>query len=485
MSHGRITEDSVAGPTGDPLIPRPWQRLALRHLFARHPDGRRIHRRAVYSTPRKNGKTSLAAPIALYALTSGDAGGQIIGCAADRDQARLMFRHARRMVEMDADLSEECRLYRDAIEHISSGSVYRVVSSEAYTKEGLSPTLVLADELHAWPTRELFDVMALAMGARRDPMMLVVSTAGTMSTRTEDESILYQLYQHGLAIIRGEVTDPTFGMVWWGADEEADHRDERVWRIANPFLGDGLDIEELRSTIRITPESEFRTKRLNTFTPVEDFWLPYGAWDACKGTVTMDPKAPVAIGVDVAIVHDASAVAVAQRQGEEVALEVRTWLNPHPPESAAHDDWRMPLDEIVQHLRDLRKRYPTSAVKVDGVPVPGPAYVYDRWGLAGTELALEREGGFALVPIAQASGWMVEASRRFYELVRDGRIIHDGDPTLAAHLRNVVPRQVGESGWRLEKAAKSRKIDAAVASVMAVSQALEEAPKQRFRAFLG
>lgn len=490
--HGRITEDSFAGPAGNLIAPRSWQREAIRHIFARHPvTGRRLHRLAIYSTPRKNGKTSIGAPIGLGQLTCGDVGGQVILAANDKDQARILFRHAKEMVTLDPELSEEIKPYRDALEHLPTGSVLRAISAEAYTKEGLSPTLVLYDELHGAPTRDLFDVLQLAMGARIDPLMLILSTAGVMSTRTEDESILYQLYQHGLSVIRGEVEDPTFAMVWWGADEADDHLDEAVWAKANPGLGDILDIEDLRSKVRITPEAEFRTKRLNIFTPVADFWIPAGAWEKCQEGEPderdpwhdLNPKLPVAVGIDVAIVHDASAVVVAQRSGDTVTVRGRYWMNPHPPDTRAHADWRMPLDEITEVLRYLRKRFPASAARVDGMPVPGPAYVYDRYGLASTELTLEAERGYALIPIAQQGGWMVEASRRFYEAVLDGRIAHDGDPTLTAHLRNVVPRQVAESGWRLEKASRTKKIDAAVAAVMAVSQALEEPPKKRFAAF--
>ena len=445
---------------------------------------------ALYATGRKNGKTSLAAGVALYGLTMEGEGAQVIGCAADREQARLMFSAARRMVELDPDLSDEIRPYAHVLEHKPTGSVYRAVSSEAYTKEGLSPTLVVGDEPHAWPTRELFDVMSLAMGARRDPLFLLTTTAGVMSTRTEETSLLYGLFLYAQSIIRGEVDDPTFFTAWWSAQtEEADHRSERVWRDANPGLGDLLDIEDLRSKVRITPESEFRTKRLNLFVPTDDFWLPVGAWDACRlgrpdpsdWLLGLDRKMPVAVGIDIAIVHDASALVVAQRKGEKVVVRSRCWLNPHPEGTRAHQDWRMPLDEIVGVLHELRRTFPAAAVRVDGIAVPGPAYVYDRYGLASTELALESEH-FALIPIAQQGGWMVEASRRFYEAVLEGRIEHDGDKTLAYHLRNVVPRQVGESGWRLEKPSRARKIDAAVACVMAVSQALEK-PPTTFRAF--
>lgn len=479
-----ITEDSFAGTRGESLRMRPWQREALRHIYARHADGQRRHRLAIYSTARKNGKTSMAAGIALAALTMEQEGGQIISAAADRDQARLVWNHAKRMVELEPELADEIKVYAHVLEHKASSSTYRAISSESYTKEGLSPTLVIVDELHAHPTRELFDVLSLAMGARRDAMMLVVTTAGVMSTRTEDESILYQLYNYGLSVIRGEVEDPSLFMAWWAGDEEADHRDESQWHAANPGLGDILDIEDMRTKVRITPESEFRTKRTNLFVPSEDFWLPAGAWEACRSDLTLDPRLPVAVGIDIGIVHDASAVVIAQKQGDTVVVRGRYWLNPHPRDTVAHDEWRMPLDELIQHLRDLRRSYPVPAATIDDVPVPGPAYVYDRYGLASAELTLEAERGFALIPVPQQGGWMVEASRRFYEAVREQRIAHDGDPTLSAHLRNVVPRQVGESGWRLEKPSRSKKIDAAVATVMAVSQALEPAPGQRrFRAF--
>jgi phage terminase large subunit-like protein len=203
--------------------------------------------------------------------------------------------------------------------------------------------------------------------------------------------------------------------------------------------------------------------------------------------VALDRSRPVCVGIDVALTNDASAVVIAQQTGDRVAVEARVWQNPHQDGTVAHKEWRMPLDEIVGHIRTLRGQYPAPALRVDGIAMPGPAFVYDKWGLASTELALEAERGYSLVPIPQQGGWMVEASRRFYEAVMEQRVAHDPahefDATLGAHLRHVVPRQVGESGWRLEKPTRSKKIDAAVAVVMAVSQALEEAPRPRFRAF--
>ena len=345
-------------------------------------DGRRRHRLAIYSTARKNGKSALAAGIGLAALTTEQQGGQVIGAAADRDQARLIWNHAKQMVTQDPVLSEEIKVYAHVLEHRESQSVYRSISSEAYTKEGLSPSLVIIDELHAFPTRELFDVLSLAQGARRDPLMLVTTTAGVMSTRTEDESILFQLYQYGLRIIRGEIEDPTFFMAWWGADEESDHLDEANWELANPGLDDIVDREDMRSAVRRTPESEFRIKRTNAWVAVEDFWLPAGAWDACAGRVELDVTLPICVGIDIALTNDASAVVIAQKQGDKVAVKARVWQNPHQDGTIAHKEWRMPLDEIVGYMRTLRTLYPKSAVKINDIAAPGPAYVYDKWGLA-------------------------------------------------------------------------------------------------------
>ena len=133
----RSTKDTLAAPVGDHLVMRPWQRQLLGELFARRADGRRKHRVSLVGLPRKNGKSALGSGIGLYGLFMGPDGGEVYSCAADREQARIVFGVARRMVELDEELSGLAKLYRDAIEIPSTGSVYRVLSSEAFTKEGL------------------------------------------------------------------------------------------------------------------------------------------------------------------------------------------------------------------------------------------------------------------------------------------------------------------------------------------------------------
>jgi phage terminase large subunit-like protein len=152
----RVTKDSVASPAGKLLQLRPWQKELLRHTLARREDGRFRHRTALIGMSRKNGKSALAASMGLAGLTMGGNGSEIYSCAADRDQARIVFGTAKRMIELDEELSSMFTLYRDAIEFKDKGSVYRVLSAEAYSKEGLNPSpLVIFDEVHAQPSWEL------------------------------------------------------------------------------------------------------------------------------------------------------------------------------------------------------------------------------------------------------------------------------------------------------------------------------------------
>ena len=134
----RVTKDSVAAPAGQLLDLREWQKELLNHALARRADGRFKHRVALIGMARKNGKSALAASAGLSALTLGGNGSEIYSCAADRDQARIVFGTAKRMVELDEELSSMFTLYKDVIEYKDKGSVYRALSAEAYTKEGLN-----------------------------------------------------------------------------------------------------------------------------------------------------------------------------------------------------------------------------------------------------------------------------------------------------------------------------------------------------------
>jgi hypothetical protein len=297
----RVDKDSLAAQAGELLIFRPWQRQLFAYLLARRADLRYRHRQALIGVARKNGKSGKGASLGLGGLVLGPQGGEVYSCAADKQQAKVVFDTARRMVKMDPELSEILKVYRDVIEFTKTGSVYRALSAEAYTKEGLNPHMVIFDEVHAQPNRELWDVMSLAMGARVDPLMVGITTAGVRTDTTGQDSLCYTLYQYGCRIASGELVDPSFFMAWWEPFlREADHRAPATWREANPGLGDLVDIEDLATAVLKTPENEFRTKRCNQWVPTQQAWFPTGLWES------LTHARPVPDGADVVLAFDGS-----------------------------------------------------------------------------------------------------------------------------------------------------------------------------------
>lgn len=458
----RITKDSIGGPSGALLRLRPWQRELAGGLLARRRDGRLKHRQALIGMPRKQGKSALGAGIALFGMAFGPAGGEVYSIAADKEQARIVFGTAKKMVEMEPQFGSFFKLYRDVIEMPSTGSVYRVLSSEAFTKEGLNPHLTVADEVHAQPNRELWDTLSLASGARVEPLMVGITTAGVKSDSTGGDSLCYSMFQYGCRVVAGEIDDPAFYFAWWGAREGADHRDEVTWRAANPGLGDIVSVEDFRSSILRTPEAEFRTKRLNQWVNTAKTWLPAGAWDACGAGVPIADGVEVCLGFDGSFNGDSTAlVAVSCPVGEDDLPRVevvQAWERP----AEASQDWAVPILDVEAAIRAACRRWQVREIVCDPY----------RW--ARTYQVLEDEG-LPIVEFPQSPARMIPATTRFYEAVMNKSLTHSGDPRLARHLTNCVVK-TDSRGSRLSKDAKNspRKIDLAVAAVMALERAVQE-----------
>ena len=449
-------KDSVGGRAGEPLLLRPWQRKLVDHLFARRPDRRYRARVACVGLARKNGKSALGSGIALYGLFMGPRGGEVYSCAADRDQARIVFGMAKAMVEMSPDLAEQAKLYRDAIEIPATGSVYRVLSSEAFTKEGLSPTLVVYDELHAAPNRELWDVMTLAQAARYDALTLAITTAGVRTDSTGQDSVAYGLYQYAQRVAAGEVEDPSFFAAWWQASADCDHRDPASWKIANPGFGDIQDPEDFESAVKRTPEAEFRTKRTNVFVSSQQAWLPHGEWAALPQSAPPDDGTPVVLGFDGSFNNDTTAIV-----GVTVEEQPRVWLvDIWEKQPGDRDDWRVDIGAVEARILE-------ACGKWDVVEVACDPY---RWARSMEALA---EAGVPVVEYPSSSpARMVPSTAKFYDAVVSGQVSHDHHPTLARHLDNCVVKVDGK-GPRVVKEHRGspRKIDAAVAAIIAFDRA--------------
>jgi phage terminase large subunit-like protein len=460
----RVTKDSVASPAGKLLLLRPWQRELLRHSLARREDGRFRHRTALVGMARKNGKSALAASMGLAGLTVGGNGSEIYSCAADRDQARIVFGTAKRMIEMDQELSSMFTLYRDAIEFKEKASVYRVLSAEAYTKEGLNPSpLVIFDEVHAQPSWDLWNTLSLAGGARADSLLFGITTAGVKTQANGQDSLCYSLYQYGQRIVKEETKDPSFFFAWWEPTKpEGDHRDKNLWAEANPGLNDIVDLGDFESAVLRTPEAEFRTKRINCFVSTSVAWLPTGSWEAIEDKTRVPiPGEEVVLAFDGSFSNDSTALVQWSLGGEKPHLSViGLWERPEDAEQG----WYVPIAEVEQTI--------ISNARDNRIDVREIVFDPARWNR--TFMVLDEEG-LPVVAYPNSAERMVPATQKFYEGVVNQSFTHDGDERLARHIANCVTKQ-SSRGVMVAKASSRRKVDAAVASIFGYDRATQPAP---------
>lgn len=457
-SYCRITKESVGGRAGELLRLRPWQRELVRALYVERPDGSLKHRTALIGMARKNGKSALGAGLGLHGLFLGPDGGEVYSCAGTREQARIVFGSARRMVELDPELSELATVYRDAIEVRSTGSVYRPLSREAGVSEGLSPTLVVFDEVHIQPDRELWDVMELGTAARSEPLLVGITTAGQRTDSHGRDSLCYGLYQHGRRVVSGEVDDPQFFFAWWEpkAGSDSDHTDPRVWAEANPGFGDLCAVEDFEAKVKRTPEAEFRTKRTNLWVSSATAALPNGAWDACRSDRVPDLDVPVVLMGDGSWSGDSTGVLCITVEDVPHITVVDLWERPGDDNS-----WRVPVADVEQAIRDTARSRMVREIGMDPFRWQRSISVLESEGLPAAE--------YQMGSVAR----MTRAWATFYDAVLDRQVTHDGDRRLARHIEAMVLK-VDRQGARPTKDARAsnRHIDLGVCAVAGLERAL-------------
>jgi phage terminase large subunit-like protein len=273
---------------GQAFTLRPWQERIVRQLFKTRRDGLRQYRTALLMLPRKNGKTELAAAIAIYCLLfDGQQGGEIYLAAADREQAGKVYGAMVAMLRAEPELDAAVEIIESQkrIVHRASNSFCKAISAEAYSKHGFNASVVIYDELHVAPNRDLWDVLATSQGARLQPLNLAISTAGY-----DRNSILWELYSHAQRVRETPAIDPSFLPVLYEAPAEADWTSERVWEKANPALGDFRSLEDMRilcARAQAIPaqENTFRRLYLNQWTEQYTRWLALADWDACEAPI--------------------------------------------------------------------------------------------------------------------------------------------------------------------------------------------------------
>jgi phage terminase large subunit-like protein len=424
---------------------RPWQReIAYGLLNEPRP------RQGLVSMPAGNAKSTLGAGLGLYGLLGdGVQGAQVPIIASDKRQAGIIQRTARRMVELDEDLSEQVQLYHDYLYVPRTDSVLQALPAELAALQGWDPSMAIIDELHV-VTTDVYESIAARAGKRDRSLLLALSTPPRDG---DTDSIMWRLVEHGR-----EGTDPSFYYVEFAAPPGSDIDDEAVWYQANPALGDFLHIDALRATRRTMRDSTFRAWRLGQWPKViDDAWLPAGVWDACADPlISIADHAEVVLGFDGSFSGDCTVlVAVTVSDRPHVHL-VELW---EAPEGAR--DWRVPVVEVEDAIRAACQRWRVLEVAADPY----------RWQRS---LELLDAEGITVMEYPQSPARMGPATARFYSAVVDRLLSHDGAPALARHVANAVLRE-DSRGARLAKEHKDskRRIDAAVAAVMAHDRAAQ------------
>jgi phage terminase large subunit-like protein len=430
---------------GDPLVLTRWQSDLLDNLFERRADGLLRYRRSLVGLARKNGKSLLGSLIALYNLIEGEPGAEVYSAAGDRQQARVVFNEAKWQVTQSPALSGVCKVYRDVIEVPSTGAIYRVLSSDAKLQQGLNPSCVVFDELHVQRDSELWDALTLGSGARRDPQIVAITTAGY-----DFDTICGRLYNYGKRVIAGDQVDERFGFFWWEAPERCDISDREAWAAANPNLAEGLlDLEDMEVSMNQTAEIPYRRYRLNQWVRQEDSpWLPMGGWEQCQSELGLDAELPAFVGIDMALKHDSIAVVVAQPRDGRIVVRAKIW---HP------DAHAMDVAAVEAYLRELHLNFNVRE------------FAYDPAFFQRTAEVLA-DDGLPMVEFPQSAQRMVPAIGTLYEAIVGQVLAHDGDPMFTDQVLSAVPRQT-DAGLRLSKGKSKRKIDAAIACAIAVDRA--------------
>jgi len=475
---------------GVPFILEKWQEDIIRKIFGTvKPDGNRQYKTVYVEVPRKNGKSEIAAGIALKLLFADDEpGAEIYGAAADRDQASIVFDVATQMVRQAGGLAQRSKIVASTkrLLYPSKNSYYRVLSADHETKHGFNAHGVIFDELHAQPSRHLWDVLTTSGGTRTQPLTFAITTAGYDRT-----SICYELHDYARKVLNGVIEDPTFLPVIYAAEESDDWTDEAVWHKANPALKTFRNIEEMREQFNKALnvpafQNTFRRLYLNQWTQQADRWLDLIKWDESAGEVfSEDLDGEVAYaGLDLASTSDIAAFVLVFPDDErcydvlpffwlpEAAVEERSKRDNVP-----YDVWvRQGLIETtpgnIIDYRYIRKRIEELGDRYNIREI-----AFDRWG--ATQLMQELDdAGFTVVPFNQGIVNMSPPTKELLSLVLSKRIRHGGNGVLRWMADNLVVRTDANGNIRPDKNMSSEKIDGMVALVMALDRALrnEESP---------
>lgn len=439
---------------GEALEFTAWQSWLIERLYETDENGLLRYRRALIGLPRKNGKSLLGTALALEHCLYGPTGAQVFSAAGDRAQAKIVFGEARQQVINSATLSRHFKVYRDALEVPARGSVYRALSADAMRAHGLAPSLVIADEVHGWPSSasntrgdELWEALTTGSADRPESLVVGITTAGGHT-----DTLLGRLYEHGKRVALGEIDDPQFGFWWWEAPQDADPTDPEVWRRANPNLAEGLlDVGDFEAAIASAGSAGFagfQRYRLNQWVRMagEDFISPYH-WTEAQRQESIPKGATICAGFDGSVSGDATGlVAIDVETGTMSVMAV--WEPDH-----SDPDWTVDRADVNRAVEKMFENYNVKMLWCDpSFYEPDVLEWSKRW-----KRRVERipPTNHRIAPMAQ----------QFIADLVAKEIGGDLDPRLQRHALNAVATEAGS--FKKEKKNSPRKVDLLACAVLA------------------
>ena len=472
---------------GKPFELTDWQEQIIRDLFGiLKPNGYRQFNTAYIEIPKKNGKSELAAAVALL-LTCGDGEqrAEVYGAAADRQQASIVFDVAADMVRMCPALNKRVKILasQKRLVYEPTNSFYQVLSAEAYSKHGFNVHGVVFDELHSQPNRKLYDVLTKGSGdARMQPLFFLITTAGT-----DTHSICYEIHQKAQDIIDGRKIDPTFYPVIYGADDTEDWTNPKVWKKCNPSLGETIGMDKVKTACESAKqnpgeENSFRQLRLNQWVKQAVRWMPMDKWDKCAFAVREDDlKGRVCYGgLDLSSTTDITAfVLVFPPLDEEDkyiilpyfwipedTLDLRVKRDHVPYDIWERQGYLQTTEGNVVHYGYIEKFIEELGKKFNIREI-----AFDRWGAVQMVQNLESMG-FTVVPFGQGFKDMSPPTKELMKLTLEQKIAHGEHPVLRWNMDNIFIRTDPAGNIKADKEKSTEKIDGAVATIMALDRAI-------------
>ena len=464
-----------------------WQEQIIRDIFGTvKQNGYRQFNTAYIEIPKKNGKSELAAAVALLLLCGdGEQRAEIYGCAADRNQAKIVYDVAADMVRFCPALEKRVKILESAkkLIYLPTNSTYQVLSADVANKHGFNTHGVIFDELHTQPNRKLYDVMVQGSGdARMQPLYFLITTAGNNT-----ESICYEVHQKALDIMSGRKIDPTFYPVIYGAGTDEDWTDPKVWKKANPSLGETIGLDKVQAacdSAKQNPgeENSFRQLRLNQWVKQSVRWMPMDKWDACAFPVNPEElEGRVCYGgLDLSSTTDLTSFCLVfppEDEYEPYYILPYFWL----PEDTL--PLRVNRDHVPYDLWERQGFIQTTEGNVvhygfieKFIEKLGEVYnireiAFDRWG--AVQMVQNLEGmGFTVVPMGQGFASMSPSTKELMKLTLEKKLAHGGHPVLRWNMDNIFIRTDPAGNIKADKAKSTEKIDGAIACIMALDRAI-------------